>query len=142
MIVFHCKCKRPAVNSLKVENRKESTKDSVSKYCKVDRVQRHKADSRKLQGTGEFLRLSLPGLLRRSVTKAALGASVQQGLQTGGGSLSPGCSSYLKRKLPQRRVSSAGRRPLHSRWPARSQFTHTSLPAGSEAQLKVSRTQT
>lgn len=69
VIVFHCKCKRPAVISLKVENRKERTKDSVSKYCKVDRVQRHKIDSHKLQGTGEFLRLSLPGLLHRSGDK-------------------------------------------------------------------------
>lgn len=74
MIVFHCKCKRPAVISLKVENSKESTKDSFSKYCKVDRVQRHKADSHKLQGTGEFLRLSLPGLLHGSGDKGCSGS--------------------------------------------------------------------
>lgn len=66
--------KRPAVISLKVGNRKERTKDSVSKYCKVDRVQRHKADSRKLQGTGECLRLSLPGLLHGSGGKGCSGS--------------------------------------------------------------------
>lgn len=39
----------------------------------MDRVQRHKADSRKLQGTGESLRLSLPGLLHRSGGKGCSG---------------------------------------------------------------------
>lgn len=74
VIVFHCKCKRPAVISLKVENRKERAKDSVGEYCKVDTVQRHKADSRKLQGTGELLHLSLPGLLHRSGDKGCSGS--------------------------------------------------------------------
>lgn len=41
VIVFHCKRKRPAVISLKVENRKERTEDSVSKYCKVDGTEAH-----------------------------------------------------------------------------------------------------
>lgn len=41
VIAFHCKRKRPAVISLKVENRKERTEDSVSKYCKVDGTEAH-----------------------------------------------------------------------------------------------------
>ncbi|EPQ11927.1 hypothetical protein D623_10019201 [Myotis brandtii] len=67
--------KTRVLSDKKMENRKERTKDSVGKYCKVDTVQRHKADSRKLQGTGgEFLRLSLPGLLHRSGDKGCSGS--------------------------------------------------------------------
>lgn len=39
--------------------KKEELKMVVSKYCKVDTVQRHMADPRKLHGTEECLRLSL-----------------------------------------------------------------------------------
>lgn len=54
---------------------KEELKTAVSKYCKVNTVQRHIADPRKLHGTEEFLRLSLLGLLHRSGDKAVLGVS-------------------------------------------------------------------
>lgn len=87
VIVFHCKRKRPAVISFKMENRKERrTKDGFSKYCKVDTVQRHMADPRKLHGTEGFLCLSLLGRLRRRSDKGCSGSlGARQRLQTRGG---------------------------------------------------------
>lgn len=87
VIVFHCKRKRPAVISFKMENRKERrTKDGFSKYCKVDTVQRHMADPRELRGTEGFLCLSLLGRLRRRSDKGCSGSlGARQCLQTRGG---------------------------------------------------------
>lgn len=59
---------------LKWKTGKKELKTAVSKYCKVDIVQRHMADPRKLQGTEEFLCLSLLGLLHRSGDKGCSGS--------------------------------------------------------------------
>lgn len=83
--------------------KKEELKMVVSKYCKVDTVQRHMADPRKLHGTEECLRLSLLCLLHGSGGKGCSGSpGLTNVCQQDEVSLSFGCSSYLKRKLPQR----------------------------------------
>lgn len=92
------------------------------------------ADPCKWQGTGEFLRLSLLGLLHRSSDKGcSREPQAHRCPQTRGGSLSPGCSSYLKRKLPQRSGERCRRRPLRSTGPrAQSACTLGALPAGAQ----------
>lgn len=105
VIVFHCKRKRPAVISLKMETRKEPTKRRLSvKYCKVDIVQRHIADPHKLHGTEERSTPVIVGVCYTGVvTKAALGFSGLPISANGrGGGLSSGWSSYSRRELPQR----------------------------------------
>lgn len=117
---------------------------AVSKYCRVDVVQRHMADPHKLCGTKEFLCLSLSCMLCRSGDEGSLWAS---GL----------ASVWNERRFPDLwmfflfREKAAPKEqwppggPFHSHWLACLECMHTpghTSGSSSEAQLKVSSTQT